>query len=278
MMEKYIARSRVAGALDALGARVLIVIVCMGWFIYLWGLSLPAIAAGLSLSALCLLCVRRFDKRTLTKREAALRRRIGGELALEALLTQKDSRAQFQAAMWLLPKYPFTLLRVTKSGIVCEMDGKSVLTRIVNKHADSPVTLDELVLALRDANAEKREQVYLCLTSKLDRAARTYAETAPITLIERDELIELAGAASPATDEQLVLLKKRRKKAPRFKAWIGQALSPKRAKSYFVYGLGMAALYFFTGQPFYPVPAVVCLSLCVVCLSLKARGSGRSRP
>lgn len=266
--------------MDALGVKLCALIVCVGWFIFLWGLSLPAIFAGLALGLMCLLCIRLFSKRTLGKREAAMRRLIGGELALEKLLLRKDAHAQFEAVMWLLPKYPFKLLRIRPQGILSELDGESALVSVINKHPSSRVTLDDIVLAHRGARKERAKRAYICLTAPVDRAAREYIDNCSpeIVIIDREEMIHLAGAASPASNEQLMSLKKRRKKAPRADVWLKQALSPDRARSYFIYGLSMAILYLFTGQPFYPVPAVICLSLCIACLAVKARGSNPKQP
>lgn len=278
-MQKYIDRSHVAGAIDAIGGKIGVLLVCVGWFIYLWGLCWPAIIAGLGLCGLCLLCIRLFDQRTLEKREAALRRTIGGELALEELLLMKEDRAQFQAAMWLLPKYPVTLIRLCKGHILCEWEGKRVITVLLSRHPASPITADELLGVRRLIKTQGAERALVCATAPLSAPARDYAAQCPheLTLIHRDELISLAGAASPATNEQLLSLKSRRKKRLRFHGWLRLALAPDRAKSYFLYGLGMAALSLITGQPYYPIPAVICLTLCILCRLRATKAPDRDR-
>ena len=78
-------------------------------------------------------------------------------------------------------------------------------------------------------------------------------------------MIDLAGLCSPATDEDLSRLGKRKKARASPKDWADLVLAPSRARRYFWYGMGMSALALVTGQRFYPVPAAVCLLLFAAC-------------
>ena len=87
----------------------------------------------------------------------------------------------------------------------------------------------------------------------------------PIRVIGRQEMIDLAGLCSPATDEDLSRLGRRKKARSRPKDWADLVLAPSRARRYFWYGMGMSALALLTGQRFYPIPAAICLLLFAAC-------------
>ena len=272
-MEKYMGRSGLAGALDGLLPRLIALGMAVGWFVYLWGVCWPALAAGLGLGGLCLLAMRLYDKKTLRRREQAMRQHIGGELALEKLLVMEKARAQFQAAMWLLPRTPMTLMRLVPEGVLCREGEHSALVTLIALHPSQRTQAQALVAARRAGLGCGAQRVYACLTAPLEKAALAYAEQGEpeIRLVQRDELIALAGLAAPATDEQLLALKARKRRRVGVKAWLRHVLHPQRARKYLVYGLGMAALYLFTGWGYYPLPAVLCLSLCILSRSLGYR-------
>ena len=100
-MERYLSRMPQAGWLDALGARAAILLGCEGWFFLWWGVSLPSMAAGLALTALICLALRLWKKRSVARREQALRERIGGEMALETLLRGAGAEASGPACLCL---------------------------------------------------------------------------------------------------------------------------------------------------------------------------------
>ena len=93
--------TRLAGRLDRFGLLLLAFILCCGWFYYLWGSIVPALPAGIALTVLLAATARLGEQRTLARREAQLRRRIGGEMAVDSLLLQPESSAVANVAAWL---------------------------------------------------------------------------------------------------------------------------------------------------------------------------------
>ena len=87
----------------------------------------------------------------------------------------------------------------------------------------------------------------------------------PVEVISREELINLAGLCSPATDEDLSRLGRQKRKRRSAKEWFSIVLDASRAKRYFWYGLGLGALALLTGQGYYPIPAALCLMLFAAC-------------
>ena len=47
-MERYLRRKRLGGVLDEMGLRALIALGTVMWFVWLWGLGMPALLAGLA--------------------------------------------------------------------------------------------------------------------------------------------------------------------------------------------------------------------------------------
>ena len=103
-METGFGRNLLAELLDSVGRGVLLMALGIGWFVFLWGLNLPALLAGIALGTLLLLLRRLYRQTTLARRETALRCRIGGELLLEKMLLSEAKEAHFQAALLLEEK------------------------------------------------------------------------------------------------------------------------------------------------------------------------------
>ena len=92
-METGFGRNLLAELLDSVGRGVLLMALGIGWFVFLWGLNLPALLAGIALGTLLLLLRRLYRQTTLVRRETALRCRIGGELLLEKMLLSEAKEA-----------------------------------------------------------------------------------------------------------------------------------------------------------------------------------------
>ena len=266
-MQKYKPKTPLANVSD----RVLrVMITCglgIGWFVYLWGMRLTALTAGVAFGGLLWLCARQFGKKSMMRREKQMRRIIGGELALGRLLLMPPRHAAFQAALWVSPRVPVRMQRALDWGVTGTLEDKPVLVRLIAQHESIPVTVQQVVEAAREMRALDAQSLILCLTAPATREALTYAAgfDPPIRVISRQEMIDLAGLCSPATDEDLSRLGRRKKARSRPKDWADLILAPSRARRYFWYGMGMSALALLTGQRFYPIPAAVCLMLFAAC-------------
>lgn len=266
-MQKYKPRTPLASVSD----RVLrVMITCglgIGWFVYLWGMRLTALTAGVAFGGLLWLCARQFGKKSMLRREKQMRRIIGGELALGRLLLMPPRHAAFQAALWIAPRAPVQMQWALEWGVTGTLEDRPVLIKLIAQHESVPVTVQQVVEAAREMRAQKAESLILCLTAPAMPEALAYAAgfDPPIRVIDRQEMIDLAGLCSPATDEDLSRLGKRKKARASPKDWADLVLAPSRARRYFWYGMGMSALALVTGQRFYPVPAAVCLLLFAAC-------------
>ena len=268
-MESYRPKTALASAADHLLRVLLAWAAGVGWFVALWGLCLPALTAGTALGGLFWLCARLLGKKQVQKKEAALRQTLGGELALEKLLLASPDEAAFQCVQWLQAR---TRLQIESGGLGM-WDGETVLFRLFAQHPGTEISSQQVSETIRKARQAQVQRILLCTTAPLSSAACRLAETAEpsLRLVGREELIQLAGACCPATDEDLCRLKQRKPKRRSAREWLKIILHPSRAKRYFWYGIGLAALTLATGQRFYPIPAAVCLLLFAGCKIYAAR-------
>ena len=268
-MESYRPKTALASAADHLLRVLLAWAAGVGWFVALWGLCLPALTAGTALGGLFWLCARLLGKKQVQKKEAALRQTLGGELALEKLLLASPDEAAFQCVQWLQAR---TRLQIESGGLGM-WDGETVLFRLFAQHPGTEISSQQVSETIRKARQAQVQRILLCTTAPLSSVACRLAETAEpsLRLVGREELIQLAGACCPATDEDLCRLKQRKPKRRSAREWMKIILHPSRAKRYFWYGVGLAALTLATGQRFYPIPAAVCLLLFAGCKIYAAR-------
>jgi len=265
--------TRLAGRLDRLGLCLLILGLSFAWFYFLWGRAMPALAAGLALSALIARTVHLGEKRTLAGREAALRRRIGGEMAVDSLLLQPPASAASNAAAWLSQVVALADFRPKAHGILARHDTAGLIwIACLQKHGAHPAGCDDLLACVRHARREKADLCVVCSTAPFGQEAINLSEeiTPRTRLMGRDELIKLAGIAAPATNEQLRALGRRRRQKFRRELWQARILDFRKKRKYLTYGLGLTALYLFTRQVIYVIPALALLLLFALCHTKKS--------
>ena len=265
-METGFKRNLLAELLDSVGRGVLLMALGIGWFVFLWGLNLPALLAGIALGTLLLLLRRLYRQTTLVRRETALRCRIGGELLLEKMLLSEAKEAHFQAALLLEEKWPLRMQRITADGALCRQEkpsggAETLLVQCVRMPPEGELSTGQLV-----------DRVILCVLGKAPPRVIARAEQmpTPIRVIRRETLLALAGRLSPATDAQLVALGQRKRRTPQRGSLLSIMTQREKAPRYWGYGLFMLILYILTGSAWYAMPGTVCLTLSVVCRSGQA--------
>lgn len=266
-MEQYLHRGAFSGMMNALGLRLVIALAGLGWFIGLWGLSMPSILAGLALGLLGQLAMSRVRARYAAQREDMLRARLGGEMVLEEWLLCPAHRAHFQAAALLGQKYPLVLSRVTEDGVLCFYGKEVLLVACLTRPADAQVSSGDVAALQRACRFQKADRGVLCLTCRSSPKVESQAATGPVRvrIISRETMLHLAGQAAPATDEQLMALKARRKRLAAVDSVTKRILHPSKARRYMGYGIGLMLIYVVTGLRYYPIPAAVCMGLGAAC-------------
>ncbi len=264
-MERYLRRKRLGSVLDEMGLRALIALGTVMWFVWLWGLGMPALLAGLALGLMGQMALTRWRRRAVEKRERALRRQLGGEMLLEDMLLQPPRRAHFQAAMLLGQRYPLRMERVTEEGMLCQSGEERLLVSCLRKPPEREAAPEDLLAFQRAARAHGVRRRVLCLTCQCSAAARAWAETSaiPVRIISRETMLTLAGQASPATDAQLIALGRRRNRPVPGGTVLRTILERGKAGRYMFYGTAMVVLYILTGLKWYPLPGLALVLLAV---------------
>lgn len=265
-MEHYLRFRPLRGFMDAAGQRVLLWAASAGWFIWLWGARWSAVIAGSALAILADMALQRGRIRLMARREDALRRRLGGEMALEDLLLCPEHQAHLRCAVLLSMKYPLEKWQLHESGVVCRQDSEKLLILCARIPPESELPPDALLPAARAVRECGAQRGVICATGRISKSAEALTRQLPVPLqlVDSAALIALGGAASPATDEQLIALGRRRKHTP-LRSLVPMILHPSKARQYLTCGVMFAVLYLITRLRWYPVPAVVCLSLALLC-------------
>lgn len=265
-MEQYLRRNRLSETLDALGMAALLYLLAAGWFIWLWGLTLPALLAGAALGTLLWLGRSQWRKRTVHRREKALRSRLGGELMLETMLLAEAKEAHFHAAVLLAEKWPIIMRSVKEEGVLCRQGEETLLIQCLRMPAEGELSMGDLLSAQRAVKRHQADKAVLCVLGKVSPkiAARAEEAAVPLRIIRRETLLSLAGQYAPATDAQLIELGKRSKPAEHGHL-LRLIFRPDKARRYHLYGLGMLIIYVLTGARLYAVPGMACLTMAVMC-------------
>ena len=260
--------------MDALGFRFLALTLSMGWFFLLWGVRLPAIAAGLSLFCLIMLIEHKTRDARLRRKEARLRRMLGGELLIEKLLMESPAKAHFEAAAIFSAAYPLHLIRAGSEGVLCRLHNETVLFSFLQLPACAQANAAQVLSFQRVAREKGAARLILCIPCKNSPdAIRQGTSGIPVQFLDRDVLIAHFGAASPATDAQLVALGKRKRIQASPAQWLQLIFSRERARRYILYGFLLLALYFFTHLLYYGLPAMLCFFLAAGCRCIPQKTS-----
>ncbi|MCH5286096.1 MAG: hypothetical protein J1E43_01625 [Christensenellaceae bacterium] len=262
-MEQYLRKNRFGTWMDDLGLRVLIQLLALGWFVWLWGLALPSVTAGMALGVMGQMALTLYRRCTVVRRERALRYRLGGEMMLEDMLLAPARQAHFQAALLLGERYPLTMLRVTDDGMLCRYRDETLLIACLRMPPECELSVGDLAACQRACREQGASRGVVCPLGKVTPkiAARAEQGRVPLRVIRRETLLDLAGQCSPATDEQLIELGRRRRRPAASGGWLNSLLRRDKAARYMLYGTALMLLYVLTGSPMYPGPGAVCLTL-----------------
>lgn len=276
-MQEYLQKTHLSTVMDEIGFFFALLAGSLGLFMLLWGLRPASVTAGLAAFTLGLLLRSRTRENRLRRRESRLRQRIGGELCLEAWTVCAPQRAHYETALLLGGVRPLEILRVTAYGVLCLLPdtGQRALTACAQLHPSEQLLARDVAAFQRACRAAGAEKGYLC-GAGAGAAAREQAAIAPcITLVGREAMIALAGAAQPADDQTLVELGRRFAGRQRLRSLKNAVIESERAEKYLLYALLLLGLYFLFGQPIYAVFGLICLALMTCCRIAAAKRAER---
>lgn len=265
-MQEYFRASRLREVLDAAGFRCAAA-ACLGWFVFLWGLTPRTLAAGAALFLLLTLLLRATRKGRLRRREEKLRRQIGSEPAVGRLLMSEPERAHFETAMLLSLRLPLTL---PQSGPgrrrLRSAKGKGAFVLSVSA-AKRPGDRPGRAANAADGEGPRRAALHPV------RALRHFPGSAVpggerrnrrvLPFLPREELTALLGQSNPVSDAQLMALGQRRKKKK-------PMILNQRARRYAAYGALLLGLYTLSGLMYYAVPGLICVGLASACRCVRS--------
>lgn len=266
-MERYLRRNHLAEVLDGLGMCALLYLLAALWFIWLWGMNMPSLIAGAALGTLLCTARTQWRKRTVSRREKMLRSRLGAELMLESMLMAEAKEAHFRAALLLAEKWPIELQSVKEEGVLCRQGMETLLIQCLRMPEEGELSVGDILSAQRAVRRVKADRAVLCVLGRVSAktAARAEAGLIPLRIIRRETLLQIAGQLSPATDEQLVELGKRRNRHVPQGSITSLVFRPDKARRYLLYGVAMLCLYILTDARLYAVPGMVCLTMGAAC-------------
>lgn len=270
-MQEYLTRTRLSEKMDHLGGAVLIVAGSALFFVLLWGLRISALTAGGAMGAMLLMLRERGRRQRVVRRERQLRARIGGEMKLEQWLLTPPRRAHFEAALLL----KMTVERAEDWGTVCRArDGKKTVIFCAQMHRTEKLGVRDIAAMQRVCLREKAQEGIVCGVGGLTQEAGAQRLLSPrIKTVGYARMIALAGAAWPATDEQLIALGRRKQQWRGKRSLMHTVLSPERARKYLLYGLLLIALYLLFGLQAYLWPGCMCLVLMALCRTRRFGGN-----
>ncbi len=167
MMSPFDSKNRVATALDRLALRVLLFLLSVGYFFALWHSGAPSLLAGSALFALAMLTLLLLERRTLARRDRALRVRVGGAIALEELMLLPAAEAEGRVCLLLAE----TLGGAAQDSVL-SYAGKTYLVRCAQTLPGSAAGEGDVLAAHRAKAASGAELCILAGTGGFTPAAR----------------------------------------------------------------------------------------------------------
>lgn len=265
-MQDYFIKNPFSEKADHFGFHFVLFLGSTLFFLLLWGFRLPALCAGCALYLFIITLRRKGQSRRLKQKEANLRRRIGGELAIERLLLQSIEKSHFETALLLSDAKKMTLVRILEEGILCMDQNLPALVAFFPCHPKDTVTATQVAHFQRQCLACGAMRGYLCSPGQLSAPAQTQCQAEPAVLfLGKDAILSLFGNASPATDSQLVMLSRRQKTKLGGSRWWQRIVDPQLAMRYARYALLMITLHFLTAIFTYACAAIGLMLLSAVC-------------
>lgn len=255
LVSPFDVKNKAAVRIDRFALCTLIMIACIAYFYRLFGALKESLTAGLALFLLIMLTFALFERSTLTRRDKALRERIGGTIALEDLLLMPGKEAVCQTrdmlclALGAAPLHDSAMLYESETWLVC-------LAQCVKGASAGD---GDVLSAHRKRQEAGAAQCVLCCTGGFSPAAVRTAEWVdpPIRLISGPQLAALFGRLHPASDADIARHLSRQRRPYSFSRMRQLALSPAKQKKYLLCSFLLLLFYLVSGS-------TSCLASCLL--------------
>ena len=262
MTSPFDSKNRVATALDRLALRALLFVLSVGYFFMLWHSSPLSLLAGSALFALAMLTLLLLERRTLARRDHALRVRVGGAIALEELMLLPAAEAENRVCALLAEA-----LGGSAQGPVLSYADKTYLVRCAQTLPGSSVGEGDVLSAHRARAAANIELCILAGTGGFSPAAQRAAEwmEPPIRLVAGRQLALLFGQQHPATDAEIAR-RARRQRTPFSRVRIrALALAPAKQGRYLLVAFLLTMMYLLLRSTLSLAFALISFVLAMLC-------------
>lgn len=263
MMSPFDRKNKLASWLDRLALRALLLVLCIGYFFWLWRNGPASLLGGGALFLLLVLALMLFERRTLQQRDRMLRERIGGTIAIEELIMLPGGAACRRVRDLLCE----VLCAEPREEDLMRYGGETWLIRCAQCLQGASTSAGDVLSAHRARIECGADKTALVSTGTFSPEATRAAEWAdpPVRLISGRQLSLLFGRMHPATDEEIAHHAQRRRKPFSRQRILALALSPAKLPRYLLCALLLTLWYFFFGSVFALLAGLLSFTLAVLC-------------
>lgn len=263
MTSPFDSKNRLASLLDSLAIRLVLLALCVLYFLRLWRTGPASLLAGSALFLLVLLTLALLERRTLALRDRLLRERAGGMIALEELLLMPSSRAGESVRSLLCDALGAQPLE----GPLMRYENETWLVRCAQCMQGSSASEGDVLAAHRARVESGAQQCALVSTGGFSPAATRAAEwmEPPVRLIGGRQLALLAGRLHPATDEEIARHARRARGPFSFARIRALALSPAKLRRYLLCAFLLMLLYQLYGSLLTLAASLLSFVLAILC-------------
>lgn len=263
MTSPFDSKSKVAVHIDRLALHAAMLLICSGYFYYLWQSAPLSLVAGSALFVLCALCFLLLEQRTLKRRDRILRERIGGMIALDALLLMPGAKACDTICRLLCS----ALSAQQASNARMRYGEETWLIRCAQCMPGKNASEGDVLSAHRARIEAGADKCVLASTGGFTPDAVRTAEwmDPPIRLISGRQLAMLFGRIHPATDEDIARHAARQKKPFSRQRILALALSPQKLRRYLLCALLLLMMYLFSHSASALIACLLSFFLAILC-------------
>ena len=270
MQSPFDVKNKTASRIDHLALGLVICLLCIGYFLVLWHDLNAAMIAGFALFALLMMTAALFERCTLTRRDRALRERIGGEIALTDLLLMPGGEAAARVCALLCAALDARPL----SECTMHYGSETWLVRCAQCMKGSAISEGDVLAAHRACRETEAERCVLCSTGGVSPAAARAAEWVdpPVRLISGAQLSALFGRLHPATDADIARHARRQRQPFLLSRMRLVVFSPAKQKKYLLCSLMLLVFYLIASAPMTLVSCLLAFFLALLCKKENSRG------
>lgn len=266
MLTPFDEKTKLAQRLDSLATKLIAFVLCLLFAFYTFGSFGAATVSGTAIFVCTVLLFALWQRSTLLHRDETLRRRVGGMLAIDALLLVPTSQAHWCCANYLSELSDIKEITMGSDGALALFEDDRILVRCDQACPGDSSGQGSVLSAQRAALNAGACRAILCTTTHFDKKALFLAEQLdpPVRLVDSDVLCAVAGRLHPATDSQLVTIGRMKKSPFSWPRLSLHVFAPQKVRRYLLYAFALLMLYLLSDQLYYLLPSIFCYTLAIL--------------